>query len=143
MRLAHIAVVTTDLERATALYESLGYAAGPAHDVVEQYPEEAEPHRYRAAALRPPADGRPVIWLMEPVGAAGPLARFLRTHGPGFHHLGFKTEDIAAEVSRLRQRGMTLLREPHDFPDDREIRALLSPRECGGVLIEVVQERPA
>lgn len=143
MRLSHIAIVTGDLEGTRALFETLGYTGGRVNEVVEQYPEEPAPHRYRGMSLDLGPDGRPSIWLMEPAGDSGPLARFLRTRGPGFHHLGFKTEDIAAEVSRLRQRGLSLLREPHDFPDDREIRALLSPRECGGVLIELVQERPA
>ena len=96
MRLGHIAIVTADLERTKALYETLGVTAGDVHEVVEQYPEERTPHRY-----------------------------FLSSRGPGFHHLGLKTDDIAGEVRRL----------------NREIRALLSPRDCDGVLIEIVQRR--
>ena len=71
--------------------------------------------------------GRSSVWLMEPVGDSGPLARFLSSHGPGFHHLGLKTDDIAGEVRWL----------------NGEIRALLSPRDCDGVLIEIVQRRGA
>ena len=143
MRLAHVAIVTADLEAARGLFEALGYSAGRVYEVVEQYPEEPAPHRYRGMSLDLGPGGRPSVWLMEPVGDSGPLARFLRRRGPGFHHLGFKTEDVVAEVARLKQRSLTLLREPHDFPGDREIRALLSPREWGGVLIELVQEQPA
>ncbi len=142
MRLGHIAIVTADLDRTKTLYETLGLVAGDVHDVVEQYPEERAPHRYRGVALKY-SEGRSSVWLMEPVGDVGPLARFLGTRGTGFHHLGLKTDDIAGVVRRLKREGMTFLREPHAFPRDREIRALLSPRECDGVLIEIVQRGEA
>ncbi|HET8575558.1 MAG TPA: VOC family protein [Methylomirabilota bacterium] len=141
MRLAHIALVTGDLGRTRALYERLGFLGGQVYEVEEQYPGEAVAHRYRAVALRHAPEARPTLWVMEPVGAAGPLARFLRQRGPGFHHLGLKTEDIAGEVDRLSRQGLAFLRKPHDFPQDGEIRALLSPRACDGVLIEIVQAR--
>lgn len=142
MRLGHIAILTGGLVRTKTLYETLGLTAGDIHEVVEQYPEERTPHRYRGVALKP-SEGRSSVWLMEPVGDAGPLARFLSTRGPGFHHLGLKTDDIAGEVRRLKRAGLTFLRESHDFPRDGEIRALLSPRDCDGVLIEIVQRREA
>lgn len=37
MRLAHIAVVTADLEKARVLYEALGFSAERVHEVEEQY----------------------------------------------------------------------------------------------------------
>ncbi len=141
MRLAHIALVTADLGRTRTLYESFGFSASGVYEVEEQYPGERAAHRYRAVALRHGPDGRPSLWVMEPRDEAGPLTRFLRDWGPGFHHLGLKTEDIAGDVDRLRRQGMVFLREPHDFPKDGEIRALLSPRACDGVLIEIVQSR--
>jgi methylmalonyl-CoA/ethylmalonyl-CoA epimerase len=79
---------------------------------------------------------------MQPLGDEGPLARHLAHRGPGLHHVGLATEDMEAEVARLKSRGLTFVREPHRFHADREIRALLVPRDCEGVLVELVQPLP-
>lgn len=140
MRLDHIAIVTRDLARAQAVWELLGFTPEQPHEVSEHYPETAHEHRYRAVTLR--AGTGPSLWVMEPVGDEGPLAHYLARRGPGLHHLGLATENIEAEVARLKARGLTFVREPHHFHADHEIRALLVPRDCDGVLVELVQVLP-
>jgi methylmalonyl-CoA/ethylmalonyl-CoA epimerase len=139
VKIDHIAVVVTDLEQAKAFYEKLGFTVGGQFDVQERYPDEEAPHHYRAVILRDEAPDRPVLWLMEPAGQAGPLRRFLARRGPGLHHLGLLTSDIKAETRKLQEQGIHFLRPAHDFPDDGEIRALIHPHDGQGLLIELLQ----
>ncbi|MFQ5830015.1 MAG: VOC family protein [Candidatus Methylomirabilia bacterium] len=141
MQLDHIGLVTSNLAATTVLYECLGFTASPVREIEEQYPQEPAPHRYRAVSLRPP-DGGPGLWVMEPISDAGPLARFLKRRGAGFHHLALMMADIQAEAKKLQAAGFTFIREPHDFPEGGELRGLLSPKTTGGVLIEIIQNRP-
>ena len=147
MRIDHLAFVTDDLKEARQRLILLEPARmEPIREVEEQYPEEDALHRYRALALEFDYFD-PEIWLMEPIGSAGPLARFLEKNGPGihFHHLGLRLgeradRDIYDVVKVLQVRGLSFIREPHRFAQDDEIRALLNPKGLGGLLIELVEK---
>src|SRR6266446_872923 len=52
------------------------------------------------AALLP--IGRSEIELLEPIDAAGGVAKFLERRGEGLHHVCFETPDVAAELGAAR-----------------------------------------
>ncbi len=134
----HIAVVVRDIRKARRFYKSLGFRAGAIVLVRERYREERREHLYYGCSLR--AGGRkPSIWLMQPRGRYGPLARFLRERGEGLHHIGLVVGDAAKSCKTLRKRGVRLIRDACVFPEDREVRALIHPRSSFGTLIELVQ----
>ncbi|MDJ0270795.1 MAG: VOC family protein [Aigarchaeota archaeon] len=137
-RIDHVAVVVRDIRRARRLYTSLGFRAGAIVLVRERYREERREHLYYGCSLR--AGGRkPFIWLMQPKDRSGPLARFLRERGEGLHHIGLVVGDAAKCCKALKKRGVKLIREACEFPQDREVRALIHPRSSFGTLIELVQ----
>ena len=39
--------------------------------------------------------------LLEPMGEDGAVAKFLKTRGPGLHHLAFETGKIGEEMRRV------------------------------------------
>jgi methylmalonyl-CoA epimerase len=87
----------------------------------------------RAALL---AAGDSEIELLEPVGAASGVARFIARHGEGLHHVCFDTPDIAGELTAAREKGAELI--------DATPRAglagrigFLHPRSSAGVLVEL------
>jgi methylmalonyl-CoA/ethylmalonyl-CoA epimerase len=67
------------------------------------------------------------------------LTRFLVRRGEGLHHLTFKTTDLAAALPGVKSAGF----EPIDIdlasPTWKE--AFISPRETGGVLIQLAELR--
>lgn len=52
-----------------------------------------------------------LIELIEPLGAGGPLARFLEKGG-GLHHLCFEVDDLDERIRSLKADGAILVRRP-------------------------------
>lgn len=77
--------------------------------------------------------------LLEP-HEEGVIQRFLEEHGPGIHHLAFRTKDI----ENLLEHAKTLDVEPVDSEPRQgawgQKVAYLHPNSTGGVLIELVQD---
>jgi methylmalonyl-CoA/ethylmalonyl-CoA epimerase len=87
----------------------------------------------RAALL---AAGDSEIELLEPVGPETPVGRFLARRGEGLHHVCFKTEDVAGDLSALTSRNVPLLdRVPRVGLAGRI--GFLHPKACHGVLVEL------
>lgn len=79
------------------------------------------------------------VELLEPSRAESPLARFLERRGPGLHHVCFRVPDLREALGRLAESGISPI-SPGLRPgaEDRQV-AFLHPRDCGGVLVELVE----
>ena len=44
--------------------------------------------------------------LLEATSEESPIARFIKKRGEGIHHLAFKTDELALEVSELKKAGV-------------------------------------
>jgi methylmalonyl-CoA/ethylmalonyl-CoA epimerase len=87
----------------------------------------------RAALL---AAGDSEIELLEPIGGASGMARFLARHGEGLHHVCFETPDVARELTAAKDKGAELIdATPRDGLAGRI--GFLHPRACAGVLVEL------
>jgi methylmalonyl-CoA/ethylmalonyl-CoA epimerase len=86
--------------------------------------------------------GESKIELLEPIKPESPIGKFLDKKGPGIHHLCFSTDDINAKLSELKSKGAKLIDEkPRTGACGKPI-AFLHPTSFGGVLVELVEERP-
>jgi methylmalonyl-CoA epimerase len=123
--LDHIGIAVPSIAEARPAWERLcGTQCGPTLDVSDQ--------GVRVAFLGG-------IELLEPVGAESPVARFLRSRGPGLHHVAFRVADLVAELRRLEEAGVRLVdREPRLGAAGHPI-AFLHPSAAGGLLVELVQ----
>ncbi len=59
---------------------------------------------------------------------------------PGFHHLSFRVPDVDAAANTLRDRGVTLEKEPFDAPGGLRLAFFRGP---DGVLLQLLQRLPA
>ena len=79
------------------------------------------------------------IELLEALGAASPIAKFL-TRNPegGMHHLCYEVDDILAARDRLKASGARVLGEgePRLGAHGKPV-LFLSPKDFSGVLIEL------
>lgn len=74
------------------------------------------------------------IELLSPArDRTGFLARFLERQGEGVHHITLLTDDLGAELARLRAAGRRILDEDHSNPDWKE--AFLSAEMAGRRLL--------
>ncbi len=85
--------------------------------------------------------GTAMVELLEPHGDDGDIARYLRDHGEGVHHLALRVDDAAEALRDCPARGL----EPIDtVPRDGARGTLVGfadPRREGGVLVQFVEER--
>jgi methylmalonyl-CoA/ethylmalonyl-CoA epimerase len=131
-RLNHVAIVVPALAEAAALYrDTLGARVSspqplPAHGVTVVFVELPNTK----------------IELLEPLGAASPVAGFLaKNPDGGMHHLCYEVVDIIAARDRLTASGARVLGdgEPRTGAHGKPV-LFLHPKDFCGTLIELEQE---
>lgn len=130
-RLNHVAIATSDLEKATAVYRDLLGAKvsspvpQPDHGVITVFVE---------------LPGSKIELLM-PLGDGSLIANFLaRNPAGGVHHLCFEVDDILAARDQLLAKGARLAggSEPRIGAHGKPV-LFLHPRDFVGTLIELEQ----
>jgi methylmalonyl-CoA/ethylmalonyl-CoA epimerase len=85
--------------------------------------------------------GESKIELLESSDPDGVIARFIEKNGEGLHHIAFEVADIYAEMERLKNEGFRLLNETPKEGADNKLICFIHPKDAGGVLVEICQER--
>lgn len=130
-RLNHVAIATTDLVRASALYrDTLGAEVSAPVDLPE--------HGVTTVFVTLP---NTKIELLQPFGDSSPIAKFL-TERPdgGIHHMCYEVADIYKARDMLKEQGARVLGdgEPKTGAHGKPV-LFLHPKDFGGVLIELEQ----
>ena len=128
-KLNHVAIATSDLAKATALYrDTLGAKVSAPVDQPE--------HGVTTVFVELPGSK---IELLSPLGEASPIANFLsRNPQGGVHHQCFEVADIALARDRLVGQGARLLGDIKTGAHGKPV-LFLHPKDFGGVLIELEQ----
>ena len=127
--LDHIAIAVPDLEKAIKRFmEDFGLECKGTEDV-------AAAKTSTAFFPLPPTS----IELVHPLNGEGPIAGYLEKRGGGLHHLCFRSDDIEADVARLKEKGYQFLSDAPS-PGAHNSRVIfIHPKSCDGVLIELNQ----
>ncbi|APR79636.1 Methylmalonyl-CoA epimerase [Minicystis rosea] len=92
-------------------------------------------------AIRSFRVGEAEIHVNAPTGP-GPVDDHMRRHGPGYHHLALRVDDLDGTMAELGTRGFAMLGTPVETaPGLREV--FVDPRTSGGMLIQLVERRVA
>lgn len=122
----HVGIVVKRLSEAYRLYRDvLGLPLVKEADVADQ--------GVRAALL---AAGDSEIELLEPLGPASGVGRFLARHGEGLHHVCFETPEVARDLTAMKEKGAELI-DATPRPGLAGQVGFLHPRSCAGVLVEL------
>lgn len=124
--LDHVAIAVPSIEEARTFYEKLGLEI-TAIEVVE--------HEGVRVAMIPCGGTR--IELLEPLSGDSPVGRFLERRGPGVHHLCMRSDDIHEDDGKLREDGLSLLRERPGPGAEGATVQFVHPKSAGGVLLEL------
>ena len=92
------------------------------------------------AAFLPVGDGE--IELLQPIAENVPLMQFLKSHGKGIHHISLTTDDIDADVARLRKLGVLFDREKPTVGAHGTRIIFTLPQSSDSIAIELM-EQPA
>ena len=127
--LDHIAIAVPDLERAIRRFaEDFGLKL--------QGTEEVEDASTTTAFFPLPPTS---IELVYPLRGQGPIAKYLQKRPGGLHHLCFRSDDLDADVARLRARGYEFLAQQPGPGAHGSRTIFIHPRSCDGVLVELNQ----
>jgi catechol 2,3-dioxygenase-like lactoylglutathione lyase family enzyme len=72
----------------------------------------------------------------------GAIARYVGRHGPGLHHLAFKTPDIAAALAAMRGAGARMIDTAGRPGSRRALIGFVHPAALGGILVHFVERTP-
>ena len=130
-RLNHVAIAVRDIATAAAVYrDTLGAAVSAA------VPQEE--HGVTTVFVTLP---NAKIELLEPLGAASPIAKFLeRNPDGGVHHVCYEVDDIISARDRLKAEGARVLGngEPKIGAHGKPV-LFLHPKDFLGTLVELEQ----
>ncbi|MBQ1081725.1 MULTISPECIES: methylmalonyl-CoA epimerase [unclassified Nocardiopsis] len=134
-RLDHVGIACRDLDASVEFYRTT-YGFEVEHEEVN------EEQGVREAMLRingTDDGGATYLQLLEPTREDSPVAKFLARNGEGVHHIAFGTGDVAASAAGVAEQGVRVLdAEPRSGTAGSRI-VFLHPKDCGGVLTELVQ----
>ena len=130
-KLNHVAIAVPDLDQAVQVYRDvLGAETSTPHELPE--------HGVTAVFVNL---NNTSIELMQPLGDASPIHKFLEKHTKGgLHHVCYEVEDIFAARDQLIGEGMAIIGdgEPYIGAHDKLV-IFLHPKDFLGTLIELEQ----
>lgn len=129
-RIEHLGIAVSDFESTEKLFEGLLGSKAYKTEIVES--EGVETMFFKI--------GESKIELLRPTNRDSPIAKFLEKQKGGIHHIAFETDDIEAELDRLKVEGYELIHQsPKSGADNKRI-AFLHPKSTARVLVELCQE---
>ncbi len=127
-RVHHVALVVRDVDHALGLWKDL-------LGLPVEMDLSLETDGVRIAFL---LVGESKVELVEPVDPDTGVARFLETHGEGFHHVCFEVPDLARALVDLAAKGVELVDAAPRRGAEGPV-AFLHPRSTQRVLIELIE----
>jgi len=126
----HVAIAVADLEAAIAYYEQTFGCTVAHREVVESDGVEE--------ALLKVADS--YVQLLTPIRDDSPVAKYIAKNGEGLHHIGYRVNDVAAALARVKAAGHRVIDEQPRPGSRGTTVAFIHPKTAFGTLIELVQE---
>ncbi|NKB51349.1 MAG: methylmalonyl-CoA epimerase [Rhizobiaceae bacterium] len=130
-RLNHVAIAVPDLGAATKLYRD---ALGATVSEPQQLPE----HGVTVVFVELPNSK---VELLEPLGEASPIGKFLESSpAGGMHHICYEVDDILAARDHLKAEGARVLGDgqPKTGAHGKPV-LFLHPKDFAGTLVELEQ----
>jgi methylmalonyl-CoA/ethylmalonyl-CoA epimerase len=132
-----IGVVVRDLDRAVAFYQST-FGVGPFRVQEAEAPNvwDRGEEKHIKARLGFAMMGQVELEFIHILEGDSVHLEFLREHGEGLHHLGFRVKDFQAKLEQAKAMGFEVLQTG---PMGR-FYAYLDTRQHGGVILELIED---
>lgn len=130
-RIDHVGIAVPDLDAAIELY---GRAFG-----IASYHEEVNEEQGVREAMLAVGDSGSSIQLLAPLRPDSPIGKFLDRQGPGIQQMAFGVDDVEAAAEHLKAAGLRVLYDSAKTGTAGSKVNFVHPKDCGGVLVELVQ----
>ena len=128
-RIDHVGIAVPDLDEAIAFYKR-AFGLKVVHEEVN------EEQGVREAML---AIGDSYLQLLAPLTPESTIGKFLDRSGPGIQQMAFAVDDVEAAAADLRAAGARVLYDQAKVGTGGSLVNFCHPKDCGGVLVELVQ----
>ncbi|MEU8571396.1 methylmalonyl-CoA epimerase [Streptomyces pathocidini] len=133
-RIDHIGIACFDLDRTVEFYRAT-YGFEVFHTEVN----EEQGVREAMLKVNETSDGgASYIQLLEPIREDSAVGKWLARHGEGVHHIAFGTADVDGDAAAVRDKGVRVLYEEPRRGSMGSRITFLHPKDCHGVLTELV-----
>ncbi len=129
-KIAHIGVAVKDLSQAQTVFQTL-LGMDPSHV------QRVEAQKVDVSSFHVDDTN---IELTCGTSPDSPISKFIEKRGEGIHHIAFETDNIHAELARLKAAGITLIDQEPRMGADNYWVAFIHPKSAGGVLVEISQK---
>ncbi len=127
----HVGLAVRDLDQAIAFYQD---AFG-----MELVHEEVNEEQGVREAMMAVGDSGSCIQLLAPLSDDSPIGKFLARSGEGIQQVAYRVSDIEVAADELREAGVRMLYEQPKRGTAGSRVNFAHPKDCGGVLIELVE----
>ena len=125
----HVGIAVKSIDEAKKFWvDTLGLKLSHIEEVPEQ--------KARVAILKA---GDTTIELVEPTSPDSPVQRFIEKRGEGLHHLTLRTDNLAAQLKKLKSANVNLIDEQPRVGAGGAKIAFLHPKSAHGVLVELCE----
>jgi len=129
-KIDHIGIAVKDIDATAKFYkEMLGLEFLGIEEVADQ--------KVKVAFFE---IGETHIELVCPTSSESAVAKHLEKKGEGIHHICYATDDIVAELARLKEQGARLVDEKPRLGAHGAKIAFIHPKTSKGVLTELSQK---
>ena len=129
-KIDHIGIAVNNLETSNALFSKL-FNRTPIH-------QERVESQYLNVSFFELDDTK--VELLEPISEKSAVYKFLQTRGEGIHHVCFETENIYAEMERLKKEGFQPLTDGPFRGALGKLVCFFHPKTTNGLLVELCQK---
>ncbi|GHG56447.1 methylmalonyl-CoA epimerase [Streptomyces griseocarneus] len=137
-RIDHIGIACFDLDRTVEFYRAT-YGFEVFHTEVN----EEQGVREAMLKINGTSDGgASYLQLLEPTREDSAVGKWLAKNGEGVHHIAFGTADVDGDARAIGEKGVRVL---YDEPRRGSMGSritFLHPKDCHGVLTELVTSAP-
>lgn len=127
----HVGVAVADLNEGISFYQNIFGA-------ILDHQEINSAQGVHEAML---SIGNSTLQLLAPLTPDSPIGKFLSKNGPGIQQLALTVKDLQAAMDAAVDLGIRVLNPAPVVGSKGALINFLHPKDCGGVLIELVQAK--
>jgi len=129
-KIDHIGIAVKDLNASTELFEKL---LGRTVEKTESVESEGVNTAFFEV-------GQSHLELLEPMGPETPIGKHIEKRGEGIQQMALATDDIYAEMKRLKEAGFILLNDEPKKGANNKLVCFIHPKSANGILVEICQD---
>ena len=126
----HIGIAVEDLKKSREFWDHILESKNKTREIVKEQDVITEIYD----------TGRGKIELLFSKNKDSTISKFIKTKGPGIHHICLKVENITDAINKLKEKGVGLIGDNYSIGAEGYKIIFIHPESTGGVLVELAED---